>query len=79
MSEARDHMTFEQFVKASSQWVKLDRIQRDWVKDVSSGTRRFSFTGRRHGWTTLHRLHMDFEKKVVNRKPFKRERELEHG
>jgi len=78
MAEARDRMTFEQFVKASGQWDKLQRIQKDWVKSVSSGQRRIVFTiGRRHGWSSLQKLYTQYNNRVVEPKP--RRREIEHG
>lgn len=71
-------MTFEQFVKASGQWEKLGRVQRDWVKSISSGQRRITFDiGRRHGWTTLQKLYTNYRNKVVERPPIRRE--FEHG
>ncbi len=79
MAEARDRMSFEQFVKASGQWTKLQRIQKDWVKSISSGQRRIMFTvGRRHGWATLQSLYNKYQTKVLE-KPKPRRRELEHG
>lgn len=79
MAELRNQMTFEQFVKASNQWNKLQRVQKDWVKSVSSGQRRITFTiGRRHGWSTLQKLYTNYMNKVVE-KPAPRRKEIEHG
>ncbi len=73
----RDAINFEQFVKASGDWHKLMRYQKELIRGISSGEKRTHiFYGRDMGKTTVRKLYDRYKKEVLNKPPREIQRTL---